>query len=66
MGLATLVHQTPLFFMKTMVILGIQLLVMFCMLTILCEGGGISRMVVVTLEDPSIPIIIPQHIFEIN
>jgi hypothetical protein len=65
MGLATLVHQTPLFFMKTMVILGIQLLVMFCMLTILCGGGGISRMVV-TLEDPSIPIIIPQHIFEIN
>jgi hypothetical protein len=63
MGLATIVYQAPLFFMKTLVILGIQLVAIFCVVTILCEGEGIPRMVV-TLEDPSIPIIIPQHIFE--
>jgi hypothetical protein len=53
------------FFIETMAISNIQLLIMFCMAATLCEGGGTLEMVV-TSKDPLELTRFPQHIFEAN
>jgi hypothetical protein len=49
-GVAKMVYWTPLFFIKTLVILSIQLVTMFCLVATLWESDG-TLDVVVRFED---------------
>jgi hypothetical protein len=49
-GVAKMMYSTPLFFIKTLAIISIQLVTMFYLTTTLCESGG-TLDVVVRFED---------------
>jgi hypothetical protein len=53
------------FFVKTMVILGIQLVDVFCLVTTLCESGG-TLDVVVRSKVAFVHPIVPHLVFEAN
>jgi hypothetical protein len=55
-----IVYETPLFFVKTFIILGIQPIVAFCLLTIFYESGGIVGMVAM-LDESLIMIEVPPQ-----
>ncbi len=57
-----IVYETPLFFVKTFIILGIQPIVAFCLLTIFYESGGIVGMVAM-LDESLIMIEVPPQWF---
>jgi hypothetical protein len=65
MEVAKIVCQTPLFFVETLAISGIQPIVVFCLVATLCENGGTPK-VMVRLEDTFVPSTIPHPIFETN
>jgi hypothetical protein len=52
-------------FCQYIVILGIQLIVVFCLATPLCENGG-TLYVMVKSEDILVPLAIPHLVFEAN
>ncbi len=58
-GVAKVVCQAPLFFAKTLAILGIQPTTMFRLAATLCENGGTLE-VMVRLEDTFVPHAIPH------
>jgi hypothetical protein len=59
---ATIVYQTPLFSIKSFIILGIQLATMFCLVATLFENGGIFKIMLFT----SILLPMPQHVSKAN
>jgi hypothetical protein len=56
---------TPLFFVETLAISGIQPAIVFHLVATLCENGGTSN-VMVRSEDTFVPSVIPHPIFEVN
>jgi hypothetical protein len=61
MGAAKVVCEAPLFFAKTLAILGIQPTIMFCLAATLCVNGGTLE-VMVRLEDTFVPHAIPHPV----
>jgi len=65
MGVAKKVCQAPLFFAKTLAILGIQPTIMFCLETTSCENGGTLE-VMVRFEDTFVAHVIPHPVSQAN
>jgi hypothetical protein len=65
MGVAKVMCQAPLFSTETLAILGIQLAIVFCLTTTLCENGGTLKMMVRS-EDIFVHPIVPHPISEPN
>jgi hypothetical protein len=55
---ATIMYQTPIFSIETFIILSIQIAIMFCLASTLCENGGILKIMLFI----SILIPMPQHV----
>jgi hypothetical protein len=65
LGATKVMCEAPLFFAKTMAILGIQPSIMFRLADTLCESGATPN-VVVRLKDFFVPLIIPHPISKAN
>jgi hypothetical protein len=59
---ATIVYQTPLFSIKTFIILDIQLTTMFCLAATLSKNGEILKLMLFI----SILVPMPQHVSKAN